>query len=140
MAKQKLTIESFTRQIINQIGQEQYDEVKMVKEQLAELEKPVLRAEGLIVAASSAIDRQERDNILNWASDIPFQKHFRVVEEKALSGTGTWFFEDLDFSTWQTSSRSQMLWLHGNSGSGKSTLTLEQARANLRAGLLLRRI
>nr|POF13582.1 vegetative incompatibility protein het-e-1 [Quercus suber] len=93
-----------------------------VKNQLVELEKPVLRVERAREYASSIADRHESQAILDWASVIPFQKHFHVVEDKALSGTGQWLFSDVHYFDWHQSSRSQILWLHGSSGSGKSTL------------------
>ncbi|KAK5128139.1 hypothetical protein LTR08_004175 [Meristemomyces frigidus] len=122
MASWKHSIESCTRQISNQTDHKQYAEVLKVRDQLAELEKSVIRVERAVQSASATLDRNENQCILDWASEIPFQKHFRVVEEKALSGTGKWLSQSTEFSTWHNCSRSQILWLHGSSGSGKSTL------------------
>lgn len=70
----------------------------------------------------SAVDRREQQIILDWASQIPYEKHFREAHKKALEGTGKWLFEHSDFLSWHNCSSSQILWLHGSAGSGKSTL------------------
>ena len=122
MTSWKHSIESCTRQISNQTDHKQYAEILKVRDQLAELEKPMIRVERSIQLTSAILDRNENQSILDWASKIPFQKHVRVVEKKALSDTGKWLFQATEFSTWHNCSRSQILWLHGSSGSGKSTL------------------
>lgn len=122
MARHKQSIESYAQQISNQTNQKQYSEILYVKDQLADLHQPVIRIEQTIQSISINMNRTRNQEILDWASIIPFQKHFRLVRDKALTGTGQWLFQDPEFSTWQNSSRSQMLWLHGNAGSGKSTL------------------
>lgn len=86
---------------------------------LEELKRPVLRIER---STQGAIDRSEQQGILDWASQIPYEKHFKMVHKKVLNGTGSWLFQHPDFFAWQNSSSSQMLWLHGSAGSGKSTL------------------
>ena len=78
--------------------------------------------EQLTNKASSALRKQEHQHILDWASSIPFEEHFRLAESKALSGTGEWLFQDVNFVKWQNSSSSEILWLHGNAGTGKSTV------------------
>lgn len=122
MARQKDSIESYAQQIANQTNQKQYSEILHVQTQLTDLHQPVIRIEQTIQSISANVDRTENQVILDWASVIPYQKHFKLAREKALAGTGSWLFNDPEFSAWQNCSRSQMLWLHGNAGSGKSTL------------------
>lgn len=134
MARHKQSIESYTQQISNQANQQQYSEILRVNDKLADLHKPVIRIEQTVESVSAAIDRAENQQILDWASEIPYQKHFKTTREKALTGTGQWLFQDPEFSAWQNSSRSQMLWLHGSAGSGKSTLmyvTVEQCARDI---------
>ena len=78
--------------------------------------------EQLTNKASSALHKQEHQHILDWASPIPFEEHFRLAGSKALSVTGEWLFQDMNFVKWQRSSSSEILWLHGNAGTGKSTV------------------
>lgn len=114
MARQKQSIESYTQQISNQTNQQQYSEILRIKDQLTDLQKPVVRIEQTLESKSAAIDRAENQCILDWASEIPYQKHFKTAPE--------WLFQDSEFFAWQNCSRSQMLWLHGNTGSVKSIL------------------
>ncbi|KAM0714686.1 hypothetical protein Q7P37_009703 [Cladosporium fusiforme] len=122
MGRAKDSIENYTRQIFHQIDLEQHEELHKVKDQIDELGRPVLRVERWMQSATSILDRNEQEFILDWTSTIPFQKQLRVVGNNALPGTGQWLFQDREFLTWQNCSRSQMLWLHGGAGSGKSTL------------------
>ena len=122
MASKKQSIESYARQISDQTDQKQYDEILSIKGQLADLNQPVIRIEQTIQLASATINRSENERILDWASEIPFEKYFEMARRKALEGTGKWLFQDTEFSAWQICSRSQILWLHGSAGSGKSTL------------------
>nr|POE77558.1 ankyrin-3 [Quercus suber] len=123
MACQKHSIEGYTRQISFESDRQQYAHLLRVKDLVEELEKPLSRIEHVLDPASNALLRQQNQVVLDWISKIPFQKHLRVIEDKALPGTGEWLFSDISFSDWQNSSRSQIFWLHGSSGSGKSTLT-----------------
>lgn len=122
MSRQKQSIESYAQQIACQTHQKQYREVIRANDQLQDLQQPVIRMELAIRLISAAVDRTEVQEILDWASAIPFQKPLRLAQKKALAGTGTWLFQDPDFAAWHNCSRSQMLWLHGNAGSGKSIL------------------
>ncbi|TKA63807.1 hypothetical protein B0A55_11845, partial [Friedmanniomyces simplex] len=91
MAIKKQSIESYTRQISDRISHQQSAELLKVRDELAELEKPVIRVERAIQSASAILDRNENQCILDWASEIPFQKHFRVnaIERKKLLPTET---------------------------------------------------
>ena len=64
----------------------------------------------------------DRSNILSWLSTIPHLQHHKRVHEELLSGTGTWFLEDAQFTDWRDCNESAMLWIHGIPGSGKSSL------------------
>jgi hypothetical protein len=87
-----------------------------------DLEQPIVRIEDTVFYVRDALNRREKEAILDWASQVPFLKHYKTTKEKAMKGTGTWLLEDDQFVDWRTSSRSQMLWLSGGAGTGKSTL------------------
>ena len=122
MASQRQLIESYVQQIFDQTNHKQYAEILSIRGQLAGLNQPVIRVEKMVQSTSASIDRAEIEHILDWASEIPFQKHFRLAREKALAGTGEWLFRHPEFTAWQNCSQSQILWLHGSAGTGKSTL------------------
>lgn len=122
MASQRQLIASYVQQISDQTNHKQYAEIVNIQGQLADLNQPIVRIENMVQSTSAAIDRAEIDRILDWTSEVPYQKHFRLAKEKALAGTGEWLFRHPEFTAWQTCSRSQILWLHGSAGTGKSTL------------------
>lgn len=55
----------------------------------------------------------ERTEILLWLSRIPYRKHHERAKEGRLHGTGDWLLRKRVFKEWQTSSTSNILWLHG---------------------------
>lgn len=93
-------------------------------DKLEELKRPVIRVERSMQVAVNAIDRHEQERILDWASQIPYKKHFKEAHKKALKNTGQWLFQHSDFFDWKNCSSSQILQLHGGAGAGKSTLLL----------------
>jgi ABC-type molybdenum transport system ATPase subunit/photorepair protein PhrA len=122
MANLMRSIESYSEQILSDTTHKQFAQVQKMTAQLADLEKPIERIEQAVASNSRILNHQMSQEILNWASAIPYQKHFNVVKGKAISGTGQWLFQDSNFENWRNGSRSQILWVHGSSGSGKSTL------------------
>ena len=122
MAETKSFIDSYTRQISDQVNSQQSIELSSIQSQLADLEQPLLRIERFGQATSETIARWEQEKVLDWVSIIPFQKHLNVVHSRALAGTGKWLFQSDEMRAWKASSCSQILWLHGGAGSGKSTL------------------
>lgn len=97
--------------------------IEQLLEISTELKSPVKRLEVINQNLADFIESQERERILDWLSEIPYQKHFTQVYKKVIRNTGKWLFESQDFLDWQNSSTSQVLWLHGIMGSGKSCLT-----------------
>ncbi|SMR60228.1 unnamed protein product [Zymoseptoria tritici ST99CH_1E4] len=122
MTKSKLSIEGSTRQILSQTSHKQYGLAKTIATQIADLEQPIIRVEKAIESQSQILDHQMNEEILDWASVIAYQKHLQVVGNKITPGTGQWLLTDNSFTGWQSSSCSEILWLHGSSGTGKSTL------------------
>jgi hypothetical protein len=123
MANLKLTIESCTRQMLNETSHQQHADIQKIAAQIADLGSPMIRVEQAVSSQSKILGHQMNEEILDWLSMLPYRKHFDVVEKSALPGTGQWLFHDSSFVSWQSSRRSEILWLHGSSGSGKSTLS-----------------
>ncbi|KJX98386.1 hypothetical protein TI39_contig414g00007 [Zymoseptoria brevis] len=95
MSDSKKATDSFTQQILSQTSHQQYDEVKKIVSQIADLERPIIRIEKRLDAQSEILDHQMKEEILKCSSAIPYWQHFQIV--KPMPGTG-------------------------HSGSGKSTL------------------
>lgn len=68
------------------------------------------------------LEENEQMEILNWTSQVQYQRHYTQSRKKALQGTGGWLFTHPKYLQWKQSSTSEILWLHGIPGSGKSTL------------------
>ncbi len=60
--------------------------------------------------------------MIAWVPSIPFLEKQQSIFKKRLEGTGQWLLENETFQQWETSSRSELLWVHGKQGSGKSYL------------------
>ena len=73
-------------------------------------------------AYSDHLQRQERENILDWMSDIDYRSHHNGVLDKLMPGTGSWLFSKEQYVQWNDNPRSALLWLRGDAGTGKSTI------------------
>ena len=89
---------------------------------LQEMSDPIKRAERSLGNISDKLNEDQRLEILQWISPIPYQKHQKEHFRQALEGTGVWFLEDDRLKAWLDSSQSTLLWLRGNPGVGKTTL------------------
>ena len=66
------------------------------------------------VESATAQSREERKEILQWLSTIPYKSHHRVISEKILTDTGSWLMNDPRFTGWMNSSVTSVLWLHSS--------------------------
>lgn len=55
----------------------------------------------------------ERTKILQWLSEVEYQKHHWNAKEGRIDRTGEWLLRRQEFQEWQVSSVSTILWLHG---------------------------
>ena len=55
----------------------------------------------------------KRVDILKWFSVIPYKSHHDLASEGRVAGTGQWLFQREEFTKWQQSEKSEVLWLHG---------------------------
>jgi hypothetical protein len=55
----------------------------------------------------------ERSSILQWISKVSYTSHHKRISEGRLEGTGNWLFERQEYTTWISSSVSQLLLLRG---------------------------
>ncbi|KAI9666864.1 MAG: hypothetical protein M1831_001369 [Alyxoria varia] len=120
--KHKASIEDFTAQIRHE-GHNQHKEISQeLLSILTQMRSPMQRVENFSAKAVKILEDHERKKLLNWASRIPYQKHYIEAQKKALEGTGNWLLSHPRFIQWKDSSSSEILWLHGIPGSGKTTL------------------
>lgn len=113
------------RQLNNQVGS-LHSEVTIRTSDLMNLvksfESPLIRTrqelsdftERQRVESTTAQCREERKEILQWLSTIPYKSHHRVISEKILTDTGSWLMNDPRFTGWMNSSVTSVLWLHGS--------------------------
>lgn len=74
-----------------------------------------------VIVQNVVVQSDEQFRMLQWLSnDDPSIGHNRAVQKKQ-PGSGQWFLESADFSTWRSSPRS-LAWLHGIPGCGKTIL------------------
>ncbi|KAK2732411.1 hypothetical protein FQN57_002913 [Myotisia sp. PD_48] len=68
------------------------------------------------------LHRKEIEEILTWASNIPYIDHHNNLTNGRIDGTGLWFLETQIYQNWRSSPESTIMWLHGIPGAGKSKL------------------
>ncbi|KAF4340163.1 TPR repeat [Fusarium beomiforme] len=65
---------------------------------------------------------QQRREVLQWVSDIPYLKHQTEAFRDVLKGTGQWLLRGEAYLKWKSSSTFSILWIHGIPGAGKTKL------------------
>ena len=96
-----------------------YDDLRR---QLSNMQKPISRIEQQLRDIQDGLDEDERLDIIQWLSPLPYKKHHEQTRKDILSGTGSWLLQDEQLLDWEVSSTSSIMWLHGAPGSGKSKL------------------
>jgi nucleoside-triphosphatase THEP1 len=70
----------------------------------------------------ATIVNQKPDSLHNWISPIEYWKHHKFVFDDLHPGSGEWLLNKNEFESWEPSTQTSVLWLHGIPGSGKSKL------------------
>ena len=86
-------------------------------------DEPLVRTVGTLQNLQDQLEAEERRGLLTWLSRIPVRQHHDEVYCDVLPDTGLWLLRKANFLSWQTSSSSSTLWLHGIPGAGKSKLS-----------------
>ncbi|KAK7521254.1 uncharacterized protein IWZ02DRAFT_282785 [Phyllosticta citriasiana] len=61
----------------------------------------------------SALEASERSGLLKWLSALDFHEHHKAMLSGILPQTGEWLFANPEYTSWKSSSSSEILWLHG---------------------------
>src|SRR5947207_7886762 len=56
---------------------------------------------------------KERNKILSWISNIPYESHHKAIAAKRLQGTCGWLLTRQEYQDWINSAVSETFWLHG---------------------------
>ena len=96
-----------------------YDDLRR---QLNDMQKPISRIDQQMRDIQDDLDEDERLQIIQWLSPVPYKRHHEQTRKDILSGTGSWLLQDKQLLDWEVSSTSSIMWLHGVPGSGKSKL------------------
>ncbi|KAJ5524013.1 Aldehyde dehydrogenase C-terminal [Penicillium frequentans] len=59
------------------------------------------------------INEEERRELLEWVSTVPYGLHHEEIEDRRSLETGDWLFQHEKFRTWMDSSSASILWLQG---------------------------
>lgn len=85
------------------------------------LDAPLTRIDERVCTLLEQVNINERLEILEWISAMPYRKHHNTVKEARASDTCRWLLERNRFREWEDTSSSVILWLQG---SRKSSVTL----------------
>jgi len=98
-----------------------------VKASLAGLESLLKTTKSRLDLLTEFVKTSLRDSVLEWISQMKYEKYHNSAEKTALSGTGLWLQERTlayTYVTWFDCAAPTVLWLQGFMGCGKSCLTL----------------
>ncbi|KAI9888993.1 MAG: hypothetical protein M1814_006051 [Vezdaea aestivalis] len=93
-----------------------------LKKILSDLERPISNISLHLSELHDELQLSKRREILKWISIIPYEQHHENIRRDRLEESGRWLLQKDEFSEWEKSSASSILWLHGIPGSGKSKL------------------
>ena len=62
----------------------------------------------------SSLDYDKDTELLDWLSDLPFEKHHRKIQSRRTNGTCEWILQQQEFQDWRDRPQSSTLWLHGS--------------------------
>lgn len=86
------------------------------------LKRPIDRMDAHLQTLQDGIDIEQRVEILQWVSKMPYMQHHYQTRKDILPRSGAWFLNDKQLYLWYHSSSSSIMWLHGSPGTGKSKL------------------
>ncbi|KAK1466032.1 hypothetical protein CMEL01_12024 [Colletotrichum melonis] len=90
---------------------------------LESLEEPIKRTDKNVRYILEALNKQEIDKAMEYASDIPVGSHHNEKAENRTEGTCEWLVSHPEFLKWEDSDSTPVFWLQGNIGTGKSFLS-----------------
>ena len=71
------------------------------------------RSQGLNWLGLKLEQANERRQLLQWMSTVPYLTHHKTMINDCLPTSGEWLFRKPEFLEWESSSVSSVLWLHG---------------------------
>ena len=107
---------------LDNLSLEEEKNFNSLKGVLQDLQQPIHRMERDIRILHDGFTEDERSEVLQWISPIPYIQHHNQAKSDVLPGTGAWFLKDEKVLSWLSSNSSSIMWLHGIAGSGKSKL------------------
>ncbi|KAJ5614799.1 hypothetical protein N7528_008453 [Penicillium herquei] len=95
---------------------------QMIK-MLEALNAPMARIDKGVRRLLDNVNDNERIQILEWVSVIPYGAHHDQIRDTRAPGTGEWLLENAEFQKWDSDESSGVFWLHGSVGTGKTYLS-----------------
>ncbi len=89
------------------------DQTARLQSLLDELRAPLVRIDARVEALLDRSDQSERCQMLQWASDIPYESNHSAAKSGRTEGTAEWISKHPTFCDWRASSASTIIWLHG---------------------------
>lgn len=68
------------------------------------------------------VDYNEKVDILEWISSVPYGKHHASIKDVRVRGTCEWLLQHDNFADWTNANSSVIMWLYGSPGAGKTFL------------------
>lgn len=103
-------------------GQIMIQDTATMKQAIASILGPTQRLLEGLNRYDDYLTTQSRKDIFDWLSPVRYRVHHLTQKQDRLPDSGQWMFQSSEFRSWQDSSISETLWLHGMPGCGKSKL------------------
>ena len=107
-----------------QKGESALEDGLMMKEAIASIMGPTQRLLENLHRYDDFLVTASRKDIFDWLSPVRYKVHHLTERQGRLLESGQWMLQCEEFRSWQDSSISGTLWLHGMPGCGKSKLAL----------------
>lgn len=90
------------------------DNQKKLQKMVEDLGTPISRIETIVSLVHRRLGRQEREGILKWISNLPYEELHYFVGRNRTEGTSEWLLQHESYLEWRNAAVSTTLWLHGS--------------------------
>ncbi|KAK8022524.1 ankyrin repeat-containing protein [Apiospora rasikravindrae] len=81
------------------------------------------RLDDTVTSIWTTVADDDRQHMLRWISQVPYQSDLENITSTRLDGTCEWLIAHPQYGKWRLMGASTVLWLHGIPGAGKTRLT-----------------
>ncbi|KAI5839403.1 hypothetical protein DFP73DRAFT_211540 [Morchella snyderi] len=120
--KEKIDVAEKEASTSNRLNQDK--NMTRLRRLLAGIQEPIKETLRVVEIIFNKVENDRRYQILTWLSDVEYESHHMLSQQRRLKGTGSWLLENKPYIEWTASEASSILWLRADAGFGKTILAL----------------